>query len=86
MADEHAAPAADATHDAAHGSDHAADGMVGPHGSMDDHGDDHGHDDHAHGEEPVEKIDLPAWGAGVLGVLLGIAVVVALVLATGGLH
>ena len=67
-------------------SGHAADGMVGPHGSA-DHGADHGHDDHAHGEDgPVEKIDLPAWGAGALGVALGIAVVVALVLATGGFH
>ena len=79
MADEPAAPAAP------HGA-HVDDGMVGPHGSMDDHGADHGHDDHAHGEAPVEKIDLPAWGAGALGVALGIAVVVALILATGGLH
>jgi hypothetical protein len=74
MTDEHAA------------TGHAEDGMVGPHGSMDDHGEDHGHDDHAHAEEPVEKIDLPAWGAGALGVALGIAVVIALLIATGGLH
>jgi hypothetical protein len=66
---------------------HAADGMVGPHGSMDDHGADHGHDDHAHAAEvAVEKIDLPAWGAGLLGVLLGIGVVISLLLASGGLH
>jgi hypothetical protein len=66
---------------------HDADGMVGPHGSMDDHGSDHGHDDHAHAADvAVEKIDLPAWGAGLLGVILGVAVVLALVLATGGLH
>lgn len=78
MADEPAAPPA-------HGA-HSDDGMVGPHGATTDHGEDHGHDDHAHGDEPFEKVDLPAWGAGVLGVVLGILVVVALVIATGGLH
>lgn len=48
----------------------------------DDNGDEHGHDDHAHGEEPLGPLDVPAWGAGVLGVLLGLAVTLAFVLAT----
>ena len=48
----------------------------------DDHGDEHGHDDHAHGDKPLGPLDVPAWGAGILGVLLGLAVVLAFVLAT----
>ena len=53
------------------------------HHEIDDHGGDHGHDDHAHEEEPLGPIDVPLWGAGVAGVLLGMAVAVAFVLATG---
>jgi hypothetical protein len=52
------------------------------HHALDDHGDDHGHDDHAHGEEALGPIDVRAWGAGVVGVLLGLIVTVAFVLAT----
>ncbi len=52
------------------------------HHRTDDHGDDAEHDDHAHAEEPLGPIDVPAWGAGILGVLLGLVVVVAFVLAT----
>jgi hypothetical protein len=52
------------------------------HHSTDDHGDEHGHDDHAHAEESLGPIDVPAWGAGVAGVLLGLAVALAFVLAT----
>jgi hypothetical protein len=44
--------------------------------------DEHGHDDDAHGEESLGPVDGPAWGAGILGVLLGLAVAVAFVLAT----
>lgn len=49
-----------------------------------DHGDDHGHDDHAHVEDTLGPIDLAAWGAGALG--LGIAIVMAacFVLVTNG--
>lgn len=69
---------------------HASDATTGPHGSMDDHGGDdaadHGHDDHAHGEEPLGRIDVPAWGAGVLGVILGLIVVLALAVASGAFH
>jgi hypothetical protein len=65
---------------------HASDATTGPHGSIDDHGGDHGHDDHGHAGESLGPIDLPAWGAGVLGVVLGAAVVVALAIASGSLH
>jgi len=64
---------------------HAADGMAGPHGSTSDHGGDHGHDDHAHAATAVGPMNVAAWGAGLLGVLLGLAVVVALGLAAGTL-
>ena len=53
------------------------------HHATDDHGDEHGHDDHAHADEPLDAIDVPAWGAGILGILLGMAVAVAFALATG---
>jgi hypothetical protein len=55
------------------------------HHATDDHDDEHGHDDHAHAEEALGPIDVPAWGAGVIGVLLGLAVVAAFALATAPL-
>ena len=56
------------------------------HHAPDDHGEDHGHDDHAHDDSmPLGPIDLFAWGAGVLGVVLGLAVVWAFALATATL-
>ncbi len=55
------------------------------HHLTDDHGDDHGHDDHAHGEELLGPIDVAAWGAGALGILLGVAVAVCFALATSSL-
>lgn len=62
--------------EAAHADHH----MVGPHESGDDHGDDHGHDDHAHGGgEALGPIDVTAWGAAVLGIVLGLIVLVALI-------
>ena len=59
-------------------------GAVAHHATA-DHGDEHGHDDHAHAEGPLGPIDIPAWGAGILGVALGLAVVVAFILATNPL-
>ncbi|HET7168856.1 MAG TPA: hypothetical protein VFI69_06600 [Candidatus Limnocylindrales bacterium] len=66
----------------AHDSD--APGHAGSvaHHATDDHGGDHGHDDHAHGAETLGPIDTAAWGAGLLGVALGLAVALAFVLAT----
>jgi len=48
-----------------------------------DHGDDHGHDDHAHAEDPLGPIDVAAWGAGVLGVVAGLLIVACFMVATG---
>jgi hypothetical protein len=49
----------------------------------DQHDDDQpGHDDHAHDEEALGPVDVNAWGAGIVGVLLGLAVALAFVLAT----
>lgn len=52
------------------------------HYQTDDHGDDHGHDDRAHAEEPLGPIDLASWGAGALGIVVGIAVALCFALAT----
>lgn len=56
-------------------------GAVGHH-RTDDHGEDTEHDDHAHAEAALGPIDVPAWGAGLLGIMLGLAVAVAFMLAT----
>lgn len=47
-----------------------------------DHSDDHAHDDHAHDEEPLGPIDLAAWGAGALGIVIGVIVALCFALAT----
>lgn len=46
---------------------------------------DDGHADDGHAESALGPIDTPAWLAGALGVLLGLAVVAGFVLATSGL-
>lgn len=71
----------------ASGGGHVADDVPGHEGAVahhatTDHGDDHEHDDHAHGAERLGPIDRTAWGAGVLGILLGLAVTLAFVIAT----
>jgi hypothetical protein len=58
---------------------HAGESLVGPHGAADDHGDTHGHDDHAHSEDALGPLDLPAWGAAILGLVLGLIVLFAFV-------
>jgi hypothetical protein len=56
------------------------------HHAPDDHGGEHGHDDHAHADEDIlGPIDAIAWGAGVIGVVLGLAVAVAFALSTGAI-
>jgi hypothetical protein len=58
-----------------------------------DHHDDHdagAHDDdhgagHEHGEEPLGPIDIAAWGAGLLGILVGGVTALGFVLSTGRL-
>lgn len=60
---------------------HAGESMVGPHGAADDHGDVHGHDDHAHAGTDLGPIDTLAWAMGGLGILLGLVVAAAFVAA-----
>jgi hypothetical protein len=70
-----------------HASDAPGHDGAAAHHATDDHGDDHGHDDHGHGaeEEALGPIDSFAWGAGLLGVLAGLLVVIGFVLATAGM-
>jgi hypothetical protein len=57
------------------------------HHQPDDHGDDHGHQDNAHGEThdtpALGPIDVTAWGAAILGIGLGLVVLLALIQAVG---
>lgn len=64
---------------------HASDAMAGPH-EAGDHGTDHGHDDHAHGDgEPLGPVDVAAWGAGAIGIAAGLIVAAVLAASTGRL-
>jgi hypothetical protein len=79
----HPAAHDDATghNDAVPAHDAADHGAAGDHGAA-DHADAHGHDA-GHGEEPLGPIDVAAWGAGVFGVVIGIAIAACFMLATG---
>ena len=66
-----------------HASDAPGHADAVAHHEPDDHGDDHGHDDHAHGSETLGPIDVAAWGAGALGVALGLVVTIAFMMSTG---
>ena len=55
------------------------------HQTTDDHGGDHGHDDHAHAEDGLGPIDVAAWGAGVAGVAIGLVIAACFALSTGAL-
>jgi hypothetical protein len=66
----------------AHSSSHADDGRIGPHGDG-DHGDMHEHDDHGHAAEALGPIDVAAWGAGILGIVLGLVVAACMAMSTG---
>jgi hypothetical protein len=57
---------------------HADEASVGPHGAG-DHGETHGHDDHAHLVEGPGPVDLRAWAAALLGIALGLVVMVAFI-------
>jgi ABC-type Zn2+ transport system substrate-binding protein/surface adhesin len=63
----------------AHGSSHAVEGV---HGSTADHGDEHGHDDHAHAGMALGPIDWRMWLVGVVGVGVAIVVTAGFVVAT----
>ncbi len=60
-------------------------GSAGLHHATDDHGDDHGHDDHAHGDDELGPIDVYAWGAGAVGIVIGLIVAAGFALATGAI-
>jgi len=68
---------------ASHANPHADELLAGEHASMEDHGGDHGHDDHnmgeGHGGEALGPIDRMAWGAAVIGIVLGVVVLLAFV-------
>jgi hypothetical protein len=64
-----------------HGLPHPGDLPGEAHGA-DDHGEDHGHDDHAHASEDLGPVDVRAWGALLIGVAAGLAIVLGLVLTT----
>jgi hypothetical protein len=44
-----------------------------------------GHDDHSNVSDPLGPIDLTAWGAGILGIVLGLVVAAGLLIAAGGI-
>ncbi len=52
------------------------------HHSLSDHGDDHGHDDHAHADGALGPLDARAWGAAAIGVGLGLVIAVCFAVAT----
>jgi hypothetical protein len=60
-------------------------GSAGLHHALDDHGDDHGHDDHAHADVALGPIDVYAWGAGLVGIVIGVGIAACFALSTGAL-
>lgn len=70
--------------DSATETHHEPHGSAAPHGAADDVPE-HEMDDHGghpeHGAEELGPVDVPAWTAGVVGVLLGLVVVACLVVA-----
>lgn len=58
--------------------------MSDPH-ATDAPGDEHGHDDHAHTDAALGPIDVAAWGAGVVGVVIALAIAFCFALATSSL-
>lgn len=70
------------THDDADRPSHADAMTSGAHHDLDGHGGDGEHDDHGHEGETLGPIDVQAWGAGLVGVALGLAMTVCFILAT----
>jgi hypothetical protein len=76
----------DQSHDPSHDPGelhHPGDVEDEPHG-LDDHGGDHGHDDHAHAAEELGPVDLPLWGAFIAGIVLGLVPAFGIALAIAG--
>ena len=67
--------------------------MTDPHATADpsdvhhddatDHGDGHGHDDHAHPAGALGPIDWPMWLTGALGVIVALVMTACFVVASG---
>lgn len=77
---EHTAAAEAATDESrTSGEPHGTGDHGEPHGTG-DHGEDHGHDDHGHAEAALGPVDWTAWGAGLLGIVLGLVIVVGLLI------
>ena len=53
-----------------------------PHGTTDDHGGDHGHDDHGHAPGALGPIDWRMWIVGAAGLVVGLIVTAGFVVAT----
>ena len=62
----------------AHTEEHPAEG----HGADEQAVDEHGHDEHGSDEPALGPVDVPAWGAAIGGVLIGVAVAFCFALAT----
>ncbi len=61
--------------------------VPGDHHATTDRGTDGGHDDHGHAAEWVlGPIDVAAWGAGALGVVLGLVVAACFAIATAAVQ
>ena len=56
--------------------------VAGAHGSNDDHGGDHGHDDHGHVAAGLGPTDWRMWIVGAAGVVVGVIVTAGFVVAT----
>jgi hypothetical protein len=56
--------------------------VAGPHGSTDDHGGDHGHDDHGHAPSTLGPIDWRMWIVGAAGLIVGLIVTAGFVVAS----
>jgi hypothetical protein len=61
--------------------------MTDPHAPTAPDPNGHGHDDagHDHHEESLGPVDLAAWGAGIAGLAVSIAIAACFVLATSGI-
>ncbi len=55
------------------------------HGDENGHGDEHGHGDHSGEVAALGPIDVAAWGAGLLGLIISVAIAACFVLATATL-
>ena len=67
-----------------HGTDAPGHEGAVAHHQPDDHGEDHGHDDHAHegeDDQALGPIDVAAWGAGVLGIAVALVIAACLAFA-----